>query len=435
MSGATLVFWGAVDDGYRLRFQVYTDSAFSTALVTAGGKYYDLITDNKFPRQTALNRLAQGGATDGQVLSWDETSGTWAPEAASAGAVDGNVSAYAFLYQANLSEPTRITSNTVIPTTGTGYEWELLSATEVSGPVYAGIPFITEWEGSLELELTGNAKVTLRLKTTHAVGDKSFTHTRDEVVDMPGGQRQSIAMNRFNSISTVRAGDYTIDGSTVTLTEDDLSSAATISYTLELISFTRGSTNRAANNISYACFHNLDTISFQLRQARSDGTHPLSLVAVGDALTLTSNTQADVTTGATEGPDMDSLGDLFVLEFHYDRTPADYEHYFLSMFRKDAVGADSANPEYIQWQGAGEADIAIYANDGKLTFGPYATSFATGAVVRVYNFQGMVSGVTASGNQVLAGTRIPTGDDGVDGDFWVAGLEQRFYSCRSRRMS
>ena len=238
LSGATLVFWGAVDDGYRLRFQVYTDSAFSTALVTAGGKYYDLITDNKFPRQTALNRLEQGGATDGQLLGWNNTSGAWAPK-------------------------------------------------------------------------------------------------------------------------TVQAGDVTIT--------DDL----------------------------------------------------LSLSAVGDALALTSNTQADVTTGATEGPDLDSLGDLMVFEFYYDRTPADYEHYFLTMFRKDAVGADSANPEYIQWQGAGEADIAIYANDGKLTFGPYATSYAAGAMVRVYNFRGAV----APGNQVLAGTRIPTGDDGVDGDFWVAGLD------------
>ena len=75
----TLVFWGSVDDGQRLRFKVYTDSAFSTPLISAGGKYYDLITDNKFPRQTALERLAQGDATDGEVLAWKAADNEWKP--------------------------------------------------------------------------------------------------------------------------------------------------------------------------------------------------------------------------------------------------------------------------------------------------------------------------------------------------------------------
>ena len=88
LSGATFLFWGAVDDGYRIRFNVYTDSAFSTTLVTSSGKYYDLITDNKFPHQMALVRLAQGDADDGDTLIWSETANTWEPSNYLGGTID-----------------------------------------------------------------------------------------------------------------------------------------------------------------------------------------------------------------------------------------------------------------------------------------------------------------------------------------------------------
>ena len=79
LSGATLVFWGGVDDGARIRFKVYTDSGYSTELVSAAGKYYDLITDNKFPHQFVLSRLEQAGATDGQVMTWSDSANKWGP--------------------------------------------------------------------------------------------------------------------------------------------------------------------------------------------------------------------------------------------------------------------------------------------------------------------------------------------------------------------
>ena len=75
----TFIFWGGVDFGARLRFQVYTDSGYSTPLVASSGKYYDLITDNKFPHQMALVRLAQGDAADGETLIWNESENTWNP--------------------------------------------------------------------------------------------------------------------------------------------------------------------------------------------------------------------------------------------------------------------------------------------------------------------------------------------------------------------
>ena len=73
----TLVFWGGVDAGSRLRFQVYTDSAYTTPLVSSGGKYYDLITSNKFPHHTALERLEQGDAADGDALIWSDADDRW----------------------------------------------------------------------------------------------------------------------------------------------------------------------------------------------------------------------------------------------------------------------------------------------------------------------------------------------------------------------
>ena len=75
----TLVFWGGVDDGERIQFKIYKDSGYTTSLVTSGGYYYELITDDKFPHKTALERLEQDDATQGEVLAWDQTDDRWKP--------------------------------------------------------------------------------------------------------------------------------------------------------------------------------------------------------------------------------------------------------------------------------------------------------------------------------------------------------------------
>ena len=75
----TLVFWGDVDDGQRIQFKIYEDSGYTTSLVTSGGYYYELITDDKFPHKTALERLEQDDAAQGEVLAWDQTADRWKP--------------------------------------------------------------------------------------------------------------------------------------------------------------------------------------------------------------------------------------------------------------------------------------------------------------------------------------------------------------------
>ena len=75
----TLVFWGDVDDGQRIQFKIYEDSGYTTSLVTSGGYYYELITDDKFPHKTALERLEQDDAADGEVLAWNDKDDRWKP--------------------------------------------------------------------------------------------------------------------------------------------------------------------------------------------------------------------------------------------------------------------------------------------------------------------------------------------------------------------
>ena len=114
LSGATMTLWGGVDVGERLRFKVYTDSGFSTPLVNAGGKYYDLITEDKFPRQMALARLAQGDATDGQTLTWDGDNDVWTPTDVASGGDGGGTDTTA----RNAAAAAQATADAALPKAG-----------------------------------------------------------------------------------------------------------------------------------------------------------------------------------------------------------------------------------------------------------------------------------------------------------------------------
>ena len=114
LSGATMTLWGGIDVGERLRFKVYTDSGFSTPLVNAGGKYYDLITEDKFPRQMALARLAQGDATDGQTLTWDDDNDVWTPTDVATGGGDGGTDTTA----RNAAAAAQATADAALPKAG-----------------------------------------------------------------------------------------------------------------------------------------------------------------------------------------------------------------------------------------------------------------------------------------------------------------------------
>ena len=154
-----------------------------------------------------------------------------------------------------------------------------------------------------------------------------------------------------------------------------------------------GIANQAtANDTPNAPARSLSAVEYNL-EVESDGTiqwvedtgggamgatggEAFRLTPVGDAIALTANAQTDTTTGAAEGPDIDSLSDVIFLSYSYDRAPEDtHTHFFNSLFLKSDIGVDSDTPGWIQWQGSGEADQALYANDGKLTFGPYKFRF------------------------------------------------------------
>ena len=178
-------------------------------------------------------------------------------------------SAYHFFFRGGPDAPAAITSNTAIPTTGTGYEFDLLPDTVVPltfGSLQGGIPFFTTWEGSLELTVSTNARLLFLLKTKHVVGDKSFTHTRRHIQGFRNTQEQTLPLVVFNSVSFVRTDvEYTIGDDTHTFDADDVRIAPTIGYKLEIQALNQADDNRKAANITSAAFQNLDTISYQLR--------------------------------------------------------------------------------------------------------------------------------------------------------------------------
>ena len=182
-----------------------------------------------------------------------------------AGGGGGGGTGYAFFAQPDLITPATINAATVIPVAGAGYEWTLLDAQEIAGPIVAGVPFLTEWGGSLELQVSANCRAELCLHTDHTIGSKSFRHTSRIIKDMPQGQRQTIALNEFDTASRVRTGRTALpDGSNVDLVRADLSTPAQITYKFELVAFARGGDTRQAANIIYAAWHSPFTYSYQI---------------------------------------------------------------------------------------------------------------------------------------------------------------------------
>ena len=178
-------------------------------------------------------------------------------------------SAYHFFWRGGLSIPDPITSDTVIPTTGDGYEFEILPATVIPltfKSVLPSVPFVTVWEGSLELTVDAGGRVLFLMKTSHTIGSKTFTHARRHIQTFRNGQEQTLPLVVFNSLSFVNEGQsYTFGDDTLSFDADDLRVAPTIGYTLELQLLNTGNNNRKAGNIASATFQNLDTISYQLR--------------------------------------------------------------------------------------------------------------------------------------------------------------------------
>ena len=178
-------------------------------------------------------------------------------------------SAYHFFHHAALSIPAEITTDTAIPTTGGGYEFELMPDTVIPlnfRALLPQVPFFTVWEGSITMALDAQVRMQFMLKTKHVIGSKSFTSVRPHIVTYRANIEQTMPLVVFNSISFLQEGQsYTFGDDMHSFDRDDFHTAPTINYTLELRALNTGNDGRKAVNITHASFQSIDNISYQLR--------------------------------------------------------------------------------------------------------------------------------------------------------------------------
>lgn len=266
-----------------------------------------VVVDGKVrPFSADTDDLDEDGGSDRITPALEEGTASVSPGVTTVAVSD------AFLANPALS-PVDITTSVAIAGSGDGYIASLLPDTEFAGPILAGEPFFTEWEGSINFEFDENANIAFLLHTQHAFGPgfaKTFDHVRSYFFDVNRNRRYSLPLNIFDSISTVRLGSYTpADGDAVEITAADLMLPSRIRYDMEIVAYDRRSvSSRKGISLSYLHFESVGTISYQ-REARravswsasdsgsvADGAFEVTIDDTGKELTVdTSATSAALT--------------------------------------------------------------------------------------------------------------------------------------------
>ena len=184
---------------------------------------------------------------------------------ADTGASSG-VSAYAYYAAPTLTAPAELESSATsvsIPTTGDGLRFTLLDSETFRGQL-TGTDFITEWEGSILGRINNPGTLRATIITEHTFNGKTLNHSRFIDIDVSANTTWTINLNNFNSRSRVRPGTY----SGLEVDMADLNADAVISYKLDLKLFERRGTDRTAGMLVELHSSQLETVSYQLRQAR-----------------------------------------------------------------------------------------------------------------------------------------------------------------------
>ena len=178
------------------------------------------------------------------------------------------VSPYSFYAGPVLTPPTEIgPSDAAVPIsdTGTGAQFTLLDSETFQGDLTEA-DFITEWEGTVYGRVNQGGTLVVNLVTEHVFNGKTLVHRRTRTQDVAADTSFRISMNDFNSRSRVTPGN-TYQGMVVT--GNDLSSRVAITYKLEFLLFNRRDlTSRRTGAITELHSENVETVSYQLRQAR-----------------------------------------------------------------------------------------------------------------------------------------------------------------------
>ncbi|MCY3701494.1 MAG: hypothetical protein OXG16_02325 [Rhodospirillales bacterium] len=190
-------------------------------------------------------------------------------------------SAYAYRVQPTLTAPA-VSTDQAISDTGAGYVHKLLDAWSAPAGITADNDFVTEWEGSIAIEVATACNLAVILRTTHKFGspEKTLVHERTVFHDLVAGVRQTFPMTAYFSRSVVRTGTFR----GVTVTAEDIAGTSEISYELELRTFQRKSeATRISNTLKAFTGDAIETTSYQLRQAVAGSTTTSSTGGVTEA--------------------------------------------------------------------------------------------------------------------------------------------------------
>ena len=126
----------------------------------------------------------------------------------------------------------------------------LLTRRQAPGGILPNVPFITDYEGFIEL-LDPNAQVgvELALRFTHRVGNNpDFISTRIYRQRVGQDTEETIPLNAFSSRTSIPMGSYTTqDGTTITVTESDFENPVDIQIDLRIRLFNKGFTTEVTD--------------------------------------------------------------------------------------------------------------------------------------------------------------------------------------------
>ena len=176
-------------------------------------------------------------------------------------------SAYAFHQAYDIADPA-IASDVDVP--AAGYEIVLIAQQVAVGGIVAGEDFISQWYGTLEVDLDydagNNKQVDFELHFNHTIRKDgvplSFDAVRTVHYRINKQSVFTIPLNVFDSRSVVPIGEYTLqNGTTITLTQEDLDGELTISASLVIKSQGDDATIETLNiERGQAVFHQLGRI-------------------------------------------------------------------------------------------------------------------------------------------------------------------------------
>ena len=184
-----------------------------------------------------------------------------------------------YLYYARpaLTIPADVSTNTAVPSSGTGLEFVLLDRALIEGRIYPDIDFVTQWFGGFGISFDQNGSLLVRLKTRHEFGGKEFTHVRERTRGINPNRRLDVDLSNFDRVSVVRTGTYrppggNSDGSDdVEITTADLAGGVRITYTVE-IQVLSGAGARQNANATTILWDAPQTRSYQIDHATGGST-------------------------------------------------------------------------------------------------------------------------------------------------------------------